>query len=71
MKALITLTLLCTTAAADLGQNFYTAIDGHIYETPVPDNCPGCTVEFVKVHTRHRWIELRTDRISKRGFEND
>lgn len=51
-----------------LTNDWYTTIEGQIYETPVVD-CPGCVVEFVKVHEADRWVELRTDRISLRGFE--
>ena len=48
-----------------------TTIDGEIYITPVPEDCKGCSVEFVQVHEEDRWVELRTDRISITGFEGD
>jgi len=49
--------------------DWVTSVDNQIYITPVPQECEGCAIEFVKVHTQDRWVELRTDRINKNGFE--
>ena len=51
--------------------DWVTTIDSQIYITPVPDDCSGCSIEFVKVHKVDRWVELRTDRISINGFEGE
>lgn len=61
--------MIFTTPAQSEGDFWVTTIDGNIYVTPVPEDCPGCAIEFVKTHTQDRWTELRTDRIFRGKFE--
>ena len=65
IKLILALLVSTSVSGAD---DWYTTINGAIYETPIVD-CPGCVIESVIIHHEDRWVQLVTDRISINGFD--